>query len=205
MEILDCTGLNCPEPVLRTKSRLEGNPGESFSVLVDNEASFENVLRFGRSQGADVSGEERSDGNFLIKLIPGESNTATKETFKEEDYLCALPGGSNLIYVISSDSMGRGSDELGWALLQTYVTTISEIDPLPSHILLYNGGVKLATTDGKALESLQTLEEKGVTIWICGTCLEFFKLEDERKVGSITNMYDIMNTMTAAGKVVSPY
>lgn len=204
MEILDCTGLNCPEPVLRTKSRLEENPGETFSVLVDNEASLENVLRFGRSQGADVSGEHRSDGNFLVTLIPGETSTA-KETFKAEDYLCTLPGGSNLIYVISSDTMGSGSDELGWALLQTYVTTISEIDPLPSHILLYNGGVKLATTDGKALESLQMLEEKGVTVWLCGTCLEFFKLEGERKVGTITNMYDIMNTMAVAGKVVSPY
>ena len=137
MEILDCTGLNCPEPVLRTKSRLEENPGETFSVLVDNEASLENVLRFGRSQGVDVSGENRSDGSFLIKLTPGGTNTA-KETFKAEDYFCGLPGGSNLIYVISSDSMGSGSDELGWALLQTYVTTISEIDPLPSHILLYS-------------------------------------------------------------------
>ena len=204
MKILDCTGLNCPEPVLRTKARLEEKPGELFSVLIDNEASLENVLRFGRSQGAEVSAENRSDGTFLVKVMPGENSKET-EAFKAEEYLCTLPGGSNLIYVIPSDSMGRGSDELGWALLQTYVTTISEIDPLPSHILLYNGGVKLATTNGKALESLQKLEEKGITVWICGTCLEFFKLEDERKVGSITNMYDIMNTMSAAGKVVSPF
>jgi len=70
---------------------------------------------------------------------------------------------------------------------------------------LYNGGVKLSTREGKALEALQALEERGVTIWICGTCLEFFKLEEDRRVGSITNMYDIMNTMATAGKVVSPY
>jgi selenium metabolism protein YedF len=204
MEILDCTGLNCPEPVLRTKARLEEKVEEAFSVLVDNEASRENVLRFGRSQGCEVSVEETEQENFLITLIPGDA-TSSKESFQEDDYRCDLPAAANLIYVISSDSMGRGSDELGWALLQTYVTTIGDVSPLPSHILLYNGGVKLATTEGKALEALQALEEKGVVIWICGTCLEFFKVEDDRKVGSITNMYDIMNTMSAAGKVVSPF
>jgi selenium metabolism protein YedF len=204
MEILDCTGLNCPEPVLRTKARLEKESKEAFKVLVDNEASRENILRFGRSQGCEVSVENRSNESFLITLIPSDDKTPT-ESFQEGEYRCDLEKPSNLIYVISSDSMGRGSDELGWALLQTYVTTIGDVSPLPSHILLYNGGVKLTTTAGKALEALQALEEKGVTIWICGTCLEFFKLEDERKVGSITNMYDILNTMAAAGKVVSPF
>jgi selenium metabolism protein YedF len=204
MELLDCTGLNCPEPVLRTKARLEKNLEEAFSVLVDNEASRENVLRFGRSQGCEVSVEDTNNESFLITLIPGAGKNPP-ESFQEDEYRCDLPGGSNLIYVISSDSMGRGSDELGWALLQTYVTTIGDVSPLPSHILLYNGGVKLTTTAGKALESLQTLEEKGVTIWICGTCLEFFKLEGECRVGTITNMYDIMNTMATAAKVVSPF
>lgn len=204
MEILDCTGLNCPEPVLRTKAHLEKNLEEAFSVLVDNEASRENVLRFGRSQGCEVSVEDTNNESFLITLIPGDGKNS-KENFQEDDYRCDLSGGRNLIYVISSDSMGRGSDELGWALLQTYVTTIGDVSPLPSHILLYNGGVKLTTTEGKALEALQALEEKGVTIWICGTCLEFFKLEGERRVGSITNMYDIMNTMATAAKVVSPF
>jgi len=204
MEILDCRGLNCPEPVLRTKGYLEKHPEEVFSVVVDNEASRENVLRFGRSQGCQVSVEQRGDGDFLISLTPGESDTP-REHFQEADYSCALPDAGNLVYVIPSDSMGRGSSELGWALLQTYVKTIAEISLLPSHILLYNGGVKLATQEGKALEALQALEKQGVTIWICGTCLEFFKLEEERKVGSITNMYDIMNTMTTAARVVSPF
>ncbi len=204
MEILDCTGLHCPEPVLRTKSHLENAEQGEFRVIVDNEASRENVLRFGRSQGCSVSASDGEDGTFQILVVPNVVSGATKE-FKEEDYACELPGNSNLVYVIASDSMGRGSDELGWALLQTYVTTISEVSPLPSHILLYNGGVKLVTTDGKALESLQNLEKQGVTIWVCGTCLEFFKLEKDQKAGSITNMYDIMNTMALAGKVVSPW
>lgn len=202
MKSIDCRGLNCPEPVLRAKAFLDQGTGEPFSVVVDNEASRENVLRFGRSQGYEVSSVAGGDGCFTISLVPGDG--PTEGSFDTADYRCELSVGSNLVYVISSDSMGQGSEELGWALLQTYVTTIAEVSPLPSHILLYNGGVKLVTKEGKALEALQKLEERGVTIWSCGTCLEYFKLEKERKAGTITNMYDIMSTMASAGKVVGP-
>jgi len=204
MKTLDCKGLNCPEPVLRAKAQLEQHFQEAFVVVVDNEASKENILRFGKSQGCEVSVEGGVDDTYCITLVPGATpDKAT--TFNEEEYQCELPGSGNLVYVISSDSMGRGSAELGWALLQTYVTTIAEVSPLPSHILVYNGGVKLVTTNGKALEALQAMEKKGVKIWVCGTCLEFFKLEKEQKSGSITNMYDIMNTMASAGRLVSPF
>lgn len=204
MKSLDCKGLNCPEPVLRAKAFLDQGTGEPFVVVVDNEASRENVKRFGRSQGCEMSSVTKDDGSYVISFVPGEGKSAG-DSFKETDYRCDLPGSRNLVYVISSDSMGQGSDELGWALLQTYVTTITEVAPLPSHILLYNGGVKLVTTEGKALQALQDLEKKGVIIWVCGTCLEFFKLEKERKAGSITNMYDIMSTMASAGQLVSPF
>jgi selenium metabolism protein YedF len=204
MESLDCTGLNCPEPVLRVKAQLEKALQEAFTVIVDNEASLENVLRFGKSQGCDVSLANGVNGTFCITLTPGEDSGKT-EGFNKNDYPCELPGNDNLVYVISSDTMGRGSNELGWALLQTYVTTIAEVSPLPSHILIYNGGVKLVTTDSKALEALQHMEKQGVTIWVCGTCLEFFKLEKDRKAGSITNMFDIMNTMASASRLVSPF
>jgi selenium metabolism protein YedF len=204
MESLDCKGLKCPEPVLRVKKYLEKHGGNVFSVCVDNEASRENVLRFARSQGCEVSVSADSANCSLITVSPN-GGVPEKKPFNEEEYPCEIPGGGNLIYVISSDIMGYGSDELGWALLQTYVTTIEQINPLPSHVLLYNGGVKLAATTGKSLEALQNLEKRGVQIWCCGTCLEFFHLEEGRKVGTITNMYDIMNTMATAQKVMSPF
>jgi selenium metabolism protein YedF len=204
METLDCKGLSCPEPVLRTKAYLEQNEGVTFSVIVDNDASRENVLRFAKSQGCEVSVAQSGVSCFVITLFPDMASITCK-SFRKEDYLCDIPVVENLIYVISSDSMGSGSEELGWALLQTYVTTIEQVAPLPSHIILYNGGVKLAATASKGLEALQKLEKKGVVVWCCGTCLEFFHLEKKRQVGSITNMYDIMNTMATAAKVVSPY
>jgi len=194
MKQIDCRGLNCPEPVLRAKAALEQGEGEPFEILVDNEASKENVLRFGRSRkcrlGFSTAGDNK-DGNSAF--------------FDEADYSCELPAAGNLVYVIASDTMGRGSDDLGWALMQTYITTIREVSPQPGRILFYNGGVKLVASAGKALEALQDLEKKGVKILSCGTCLEFFKLEKNLQVGTITNMYEILDSMASADKVVGPF
>ncbi len=209
MKQIDCRGLNCPEPVLRAKAALEQGE-ESFAILVDNEASRDNVLRFGHSRNCTVDVTTLADGSFRLGFL-AEAGKGAEEPgpFDEADYNCASPGGvpagGNLVYVIGSDTMGRGSDELGWALLQTYIATIKEVSPQPSRILFYNGGVKLVATAGKALEALQSLEKKGVKILSCGTCLEFFQLEKRMQVGTITNMFEIMDSMAAADRLVSPF
>lgn len=210
MKQIDCRGLNCPEPVLRAKAALEQGDGEPFEILVDNEASRDNVLRFAHSRNCRVQLETLSDGSFRLSFSAESGKGAGgSASFDEADYSCPIPGGAaaagSLVYVIASDSMGRGSDDLGWALLQTYIATIKEVSPQPSRILFYNGGVKLVATEGKALEALQALEKKGVKILSCGTCLEFFKLEKRLQVGTITNMYEIMDSMASADKVVSPF
>jgi TusA-related sulfurtransferase len=45
-EKLDCRGLACPSPVLKTKEVLERGNVTRVSVLVDNSAAQENVSRF---------------------------------------------------------------------------------------------------------------------------------------------------------------
>ncbi len=199
---LDCRGLACPEPVIRTKDSLEQGVTE-LEVIVDNEASMKNVTRFARSRGCAVEVATLADGCYSLRI--SGSGAPAAEGFDAAEYSCELPAGSGLVYVISSDSMGRGSDELGWALLQTYVQTIREVDPLPEKILLYNGGVKLVTGESGALEALQELQRRGVEILACGTCLDFFGLRSAIKVGEISNMYDIMRSMASAARIVSPF
>ena len=101
--------------------------------------------------------------------------------------------------------MGRGSDERGWALLQTYIQPSRDVQPLPSKILLYNSGVKLVTSASGALEALRQLQELGVEILACGTCLDYFRLKSAIQVGQISNMHEIMSAMAEAGRLVSPY
>ncbi len=120
-----------------------------------------------------------------------------------------LPNKNNaaegLVYVIPSESMGRGSEELGWALLQNFIRTIPDITPMPSSILFYNSGVKTVCSESKALDALRTLEQKGVKILSCGTCIAYFSLSGKLKVGRDTSMPEIMNIMAMADKVVSSF
>jgi len=200
--ILNCLGLPCPQPVLRTKDCLEQG-ALAVEVLVDNEASRNNVVRFAQSRGHQVESIDQPSGQFRILIIAsGEPIAATDGA---EDFTCDLPRRPQLVYVISADSMGRGSDELGWALLQTYIQTIKDVEPLPEKIIFYNGGVKQVTTESGALTALQQLQARGVEILVCGTCLDFFKLKSAIKVGHISNMYDIMHAINSADKIASPF
>ena len=199
---LDCLGLPCPQPVLRAKEALDRG-AQTVTVLVDNEASRQNLLRFARSQGhrAESSAQDSDRFSITISAVSG----TPRQPFDAAGFSCETTPPPGLVYVISSDSMGRGSDELGWALLQTYIQTIRDVQPLPSKILLYNSGVKLVTSASGALEALRQLQELGVEILACGTCLDYFRLKSAIQVGQISNMHEIMSAMAEAGRLVSPY
>jgi selenium metabolism protein YedF len=200
--LLDCCGLNCPQPVINTKEALEQGR-RNLEVLVDNEASRGNVTRFARSQGCEVTVNELDRGVFQL-IIAQTGDSSQQEEFDPDQYSCDLPAGNGLVYVISSASMGQGSDELGWALLQTYIQTIKDISPLPTRIIFYNEGVRLVAEESGALDALQALQDQGVEISACGTCLDYYKLTSAIKVGHISNMYDIMSAVNSAAKVASP-
>ena len=55
-----------------------------------------------------------------------------------------------------------------------------------------------------SLDDLKELELRGVRILTCGTCLNFYGLSEKLKVGEVTNMYEIAETMSKASLIVSP-
>lgn len=201
-QIIDCLGMPCPQPVLRAKQALEEG-ARCIEVLVDNEASKNNVARFGRSQGHEVQTVDRDSSLFAVTIIANGKQSDTP--LVTEDYQCQVPKPLKMLYVIAADTMGRGSEQLGWALLQTYVQTIKDVRPLPSKIVLYNSGVRLVATESGALEALRSLQAAGVEILACGTCLDFYQLKSAIQVGQISNMHEIMTAMAVADKIVSPF
>ena len=110
---------------------------------------------------------------------------------------------SNYVLLITSDTLGKGDEILGEKLLAAYLHTLTEGEQLPSHILLLNLGVKLAVEETAALESLKSLQDKGVDIYACGTCLDFYGIKDLLKIGKIGNMYLTRDVLAQAGKVIS--
>jgi sulfur relay (sulfurtransferase) complex TusBCD TusD component (DsrE family) len=51
---------------------------------------------------------------------------------------------------------------------------------------------------------LKGLSEKGVEIVSCGTCIDFYGLKDKMEVGVVSNMYDIIQSLLKADRLIKP-
>lgn len=122
----------------------------------------------------------------------------------EEPVLCRTDKRRDTVVVISSDRMGEGNDELGAVLIKGFIFAVSQLDELPKAVLFYNGGAKLTSEGSDSLEDLKSMEAQGVEIMTCGTCLDYYGLKEKLKVGTVTNMYSIVETMNQAGKIIRP-
>jgi selenium metabolism protein YedF len=202
---VDTRGLACPQPVLETKRIFDEERTKQFIVLVDNATSRENITRFARNQGCEVNVEMAGPDQYRI-LINRDSFEPIPE--KQEELLaCPVPQPAselkNLVFV-GTNRMGAGDDDLGAKLMRGFLRTLIDCPPKPWRIIFINSGVKLTTVDEEASEAVSLLEEKGVEILSCGTCLQHFGLEGQLKVGRPTNMFEVIESLNAATKVISP-
>jgi selenium metabolism protein YedF len=202
---LDARGLKCPEPVIQTKRLFDQGNLSRFLVIVDNVVSKENVSRFARNQGAvvEVTQDEGPDWNIDIRMdIPGV-------VYKEKEPLipCPIPSDqgvdSKTVTYVGSNIMGRGDDDLGVKLMRGFLRTMIDVKPYPWRMVFINSGVKLTTVDQEAVEAIGLLEERGVEILSCGTCLDTFGLTDRLMVGKVTNMYEVVESLNVATKVIA--
>ncbi|MGX7359521.1 sulfurtransferase-like selenium metabolism protein YedF [Dolosigranulum pigrum] len=109
------------------------------------------------------------------------------------------------VVVISSDMMGDGEREIGEKLMTSFTYALSGQDQFPTHVLFYNSGVHVSAGESKAREDLVKLQEAGVKIQSCGTCLDYYGYDKANlPVGEATNMYEIVRIMRSASRVVKP-
>ena len=99
--------------------------------------------------------------------------------------------------------MGEADPELQIKLISTYFKLINEADTLPAVICFYAEGVHLVVEGSPVLDSLRAMEEKGVRLIICNTCLNFYNLTDKVAVGITGGMTDIIEAQRRAAKVIT--
>jgi selenium metabolism protein YedF len=194
-KVVDCRGLACPQPVIETKQALEKTG--KVTIIVDNLAARDNVARFGESQGGRVTIAEKKDGVY-VTIEKGKVAKARKKAQSSEH---AATGP--IVAVIRSDQMGQGKEALGRVLMRSFLHALTEIADRPDKMIFFNTGVRLTVTDSEVLEDLQALENNGVEILICGTCLDYFNLKGKIAVGQVSNIYTIAETMLAASRLVT--
>jgi len=196
---LDCRGLACPGPVLKTMDAIDKDAPEALTVTLDDQAAQENVTRLLVGKGYSVAAQAGPDAVVLTATRSGAQPLAGEA--------CAAAvsqalGADKVTVFITADSLGTGSDELGGKLMLNFLATLPELGPGLWRVVLVNGGVRLACEGHPCLEKLQALAASGVTILVCGTCLGFFGLTEHKRVGETTNMLDVVTSLGNAGKVI---
>lgn len=205
-KIIDAKGKNCPIPVIMAKKEIDGG-NNSFLVEVDNKIAVQNLQRLANSQGFILSLEE-GNGVFKVYFSKDSDKVNGAEACEEcNEILANLDERKNDLSTwsvfIGKDIIGAGNEELGKSLMKMYFYTISEGEDLPKSILFMNDGVKVPTLNDQAIDHLKDLENKGVEILVCGACLNFYGIEENLKVGKVSNMYDITNSMKETSKVIT--
>lgn len=204
MKQIDTRGHLCPTPLIMAKKGLdEMEGGEDMEIMTDNETSFNNLMAFLKDYGAKPTSKTLGEA-FLINA---KKPMVTNNSVDAEDY-CDVPAGTLRInkYVVAVKSlkMGEGSDELGLMLMRAFVNALVEADVKPTHVVLYNSGVNLTVEGTDTADSLQKLEDIGVSVLVCGTCVDYYQLKGKIKVGMVSNMYQITNILAKTGHIIYP-
>ena len=194
--LVDAKGKPCPTPVIMAKKAMaEGH--DTFTVLVDNPTAVENLKRLADNQGFAVAVREEG-GTYALDFSEGEGCSACEEAVNSP-----LPTGGDWAVFVGRDIIGDGDRELGGNLMRMFFYTLAQGEDKPGAVLFMNAGVKLPTLDEQVAHHLKVLSDAGTEILVCGTCLNFYGLTDQLKVGAVSNMYDIVTRMQKAGKVIS--
>ncbi|MSM40094.1 MAG: sulfurtransferase-like selenium metabolism protein YedF [Geobacter sp.] len=195
MKTLDCRNMACPLPVVSVKRALEEAAGEMVRVLLDAGPPRENVTRFAVNRGYAVA-EEPVDGGYALTIGSGERAPQVEEEKGAKS--------GPTVMLVSSDRMGEGADELGRLLMKNFIITLLDLDVLPDRIFFVNSGVLLTSEGSEVLDALERLGNRGVEVFSCGVCLDFFHCKEKLRAGAVTNMFTIAESLMKAGLVVKP-
>ena len=221
MITINAMGDICPIPVVKTKKAMDALPGpDQIEVLVDNETAMRNVMKLAKNSGAQAEQEQLGEREYRVLITVGENEVKSSAP-------SAAPGAASVpvtvpdaaddlkgmldcptcvgtVIAVGSDRMGDGSDELGHILMKSYIFAVTQLDMLPDKMLFYNGGARMTVEGSECLNDLKTLEEHGVELMTCGTCLDYYGIKDKLAVGSVTNMYSIAEILQDAMSVIRP-
>ena len=193
---LNLCGLTCPQPVLTCREFLEQEQIRAFTAYVDNEAASINVRRFLEHREFCVTIEKEG---ALWRIAADGKDAAQHHGMPEAQQM-----ERKVLVLITTENLGQGDDGLGAKLMATFLATLPEMGDALWRVILLNGGVKLAAAPGDALQSLQQLEQSGVSVLVCGTCLAHYGVNAQKAVGETSNMLDIVTSLSLADLVIRP-
>jgi selenium metabolism protein YedF len=202
MKTIDLRGKKCPLPLIETKKALrESGKDEPLKIILDNETSEKNVTHFLEDHGMQI---KKNQNGKLVEILVVANESFSLETSDETGYCDdAEKPDKSYVVVLAKDRIGEGSDELGHALVGSMLNTIKAMENLPEKIIFMNSGINLVTKGSIFLPQIVELEQKGVTVITCGTCLDYFGKMEELAAGRVSNMHEIIESLLNTGKTIN--
>jgi selenium metabolism protein YedF len=186
--------------VVRAKKALAEAGTDAVTLLVDNITAVQNLEKMAKGTGYGFSYAETGEALYQVQIVrAGEAASAPGSAGLPQPG----PGGGKLAVLITSDTLGRGADELGRILVKGFIFSLTQLNPPPSAVIFLNAGARLTSEGANTLPDLKTLEEKGADIFTCGTCANYFKLTESLAVGTIVDMLTILNRLAQADRIIT--
>lgn len=195
---IDARNLGCPQPVILTRKALEEMVSGVLCVRVNSEVSKDNIVSYAKSRHYPVE-VATENGEYVIRITKGEEQAEPPLQQKP----ATVPPTRGTVFLITSEGLGRGSDDLGLVLMRNFILTLLESGEVPVAMLFVNSGVKLCCEGSAVLEYLMALSSRGARILSCGTCLNFYGLTDKLGAGEVTTMPTIVEYLTGSYQVVT--
>jgi len=202
MKTIDVLGKQCPVPVIEAKKILAEQETDAVLVKVDNSTAVQNLERMAGGYGYTCSCTEHSP-HFYEVMISKNGKAPPEVKANESKVFHGGESFNRFAVVIGSNAMGNGAEELGKILIKGFIYSLTELPSPPQCVIFFNSGAYLTSDGSNTLDDLKKLEEKGTEILTCGTCINYFGLQDKLAAGRIVNMYEITEKLACAGTVVN--
>lgn len=198
--LVDARGLGCPKPVIMAEEALSKITEGIVTVLVDNEASVNNLKKFASHNALAV--EVGTEANYyVVKIVKGFACEVPAKSPVNEQLPVQTHSLNQSFLVVATDTMGK-DEALGAVLMKAFFETIKVYKQYPKAIFFMNSGVRLTTTNNEIVEILKELDSAGVEIFSCGTCLKHYNLEAELKIGVRATTSTLIEGLTDSPKPI---
>ncbi|MDR1621172.1 MAG: sulfurtransferase-like selenium metabolism protein YedF [Synergistaceae bacterium] len=138
-----------------------------------------------------------------LQIPPGEKQEASQLLPASSVLSSALSSKRTFSVLITCQNLGQSDQQLGDVLMKSFLGTLSQLDDAPLAVALMNEGVKLALYDSSSCDHLKNLEKRGTLILACGTCVSHFHIAEQIGIGTISNMFEILETLNKADKIMT--
>ena len=164
----------------------------------NNKTAEDNFSKPTENHGCCVEVESYRNGICQVNVLRDIEHLTFREKINNNQN-----SPKNIIY-LNSNIIGDDDGDIGKILMHSFINTLMDVAPQPEKIICINKGVLLTTEGSEVLEALIRLAERGTQILSCGTCLDYFELNDKLKIGAISNMYEIVSILLKADKIITP-